>query len=48
MHAISQLVEPATYEQNRHDPPQSVVAMNYETKALEENKTWSMITLSIR
>jgi len=41
---ISRLVEPATYEQARHDP-QWVAAMTAEITALEENHTWSTVPL---
>jgi len=41
---ISRLVEPATYEQARHDP-QWVAAMTAEITALEDNHTWSTVPL---
>lgn len=44
VHNVSQLVEPANYEQARHDP-QWVEAMNSEIRALEDNHTWSMVPL---
>ncbi|CAL2256842.1 unnamed protein product [Prunus armeniaca] len=41
---ISQLVEPNTYEEARHNP-HWVEAMNSEIAALEENHTWSFVPL---
>lgn len=46
VHNISRLVEPATYEQARHDP-NWVAAMSSEIQALEDNKTWSMVPLPL-
>ncbi|XP_004293019.1 PREDICTED: L-type lectin-domain containing receptor kinase IX.1-like [Fragaria vesca subsp. vesca] len=43
---ISQLVEPANYEQASRDP-QWVAAMNTEIQALEDNGTWSMVPLPL-
>ena len=44
MHNISQIVEPANYEQASRDP-QWVAVMDTELQALEDNQTWSMVSL---
>lgn len=44
VHHISQLVEPASYEQASHDP-NWIEAMHSELRALEDNQTWSMVPL---